>query len=807
MHVRALYALLFLFGLSQTPGLSDDLKVLPAQLELSGPLDRARVIVTRSTSEGLTQDVTHQVAYTIADNKVAEVSDEGIVTARSDGQTVLVVTLNQQTSTIPVSVTSCSTPDRSSFRHDVVPVLTKLGCNSGGCHGKAEGQAGFRLSVFGFDAPADHEALVKQNRGRRVNRVRPGASLLLGKATNRIPHGGGQRTETATVYYRTLEKWLSEGATFDDDSPALTSVEVQPAEAIMQVDGTRQVRVVAHFADNSIRDVSHLAEFQSNAEDVAAVTRDGQISGKGVPGEAAVLIRFLDKLAVCQVTLPRSGTKFIRPAENNFVDRLIWDKLERLGIQPSELSDDATFLRRVRLDTTGTLPSADEAERFIADSDPNKRAALIDRLLEREEYAVYQALRWSDVLRLDSNALGAESAVAFTRWLRQQFRNNRPYDDFVRDILTAKGSTRTEGPAALYLTLNKPTELGSSISQLFLGVRIECAECHHHPFEKWSQEDFYGFAGMFTGVSLKNLPGGAKAVTVKTGSDLKHPRTGQPVLARGLGQDLTAATNAADNREADRRALLANWLTSADNPFFARSIVNRVWATYFERGLVDPVDDLRATNPASNEPLLAALTTHFQQHNFDLKELTRIILNSRTYQLSSVRNSTNADDHQNFSSAAFRPLPAEVLLDAISTATGVAEKFNGWPVGARAIEVWDNRMPSYFFRIFGRPTRTTVCSCERGDSPSISQALHLLNSPEISAKIQHRHGTARHLANSRQPPSEIVNRLYLTTLSRLPNDQERDLMLKTFSGSESRQEAVEDLLWTLMNTKEFLFNH
>lgn len=727
----------------------------------------------------------------------------GVSRIRSVSAT-LVFFLTVPLASAALSSTSPATADVSFF-NQVIPALTKLGCNSGSCHGKAEGQNGFKLSVFGFDPEADYEALVKQSRGRRVNRVVPAASLMLRKATGAVPHGGGQRTEKSSIHYQTVLQWLTEGAPFDAEPVAVARIEVEPSEIVLPLTGAQQLQVTAHFSDGEVRDVTGTAEFQSNSETVAIVSSDGRVSAKGVPGEAAVLVRFLHHLAVCRVTMPRTDTQFQRPVENNFIDKLVWDKLERLGVQPSELSDDSTFLRRVYLDTIGTLPTSNEAREFLARSEPDKRSLLIQELLQRHEYSVYQSLKWADLLRLDSNALGAESSVAFTRWLRIQFQQNRPYDKFVRDILAASGSIQAESPAALYTTLKEPKELGSSISQLFLGIRIECAECHHHPFEKWSQDDFYAFAGLFTSVGTKTLPNGVPAITVKPGADLRNPRTNLPVVAKGLGQDPPEPHNA--DVTTDRRLRLADWMTSEANPYFARAIVNRIWSAYFARGLVDPVDDLRATNPASHEALHEALADYLIRSHYDLKLLTRLILESRTYQLSPIQNGSNADDQQHFSRAEFRPVPAEVLLDAICQTTAIPEKFNGWPLGARAIEVWDNRMPSYFFRIFGRPTRTTVCACERGDAPSISQALHLLNSPEISEKLQHRHGRVRQLARSDLSPEQIVEELYLTTLSRFPTDEESLLMTAAFQKSEDRVEVVEDLMWTLLNTKEFLFNH
>jgi hypothetical protein len=544
------------------------------------------------------------------------------------------------------------------------------------------------------------------------------------------------------------------------------------------------------------------ADYETNAGNIAAVDPRGLVEASDVPGEAAILVRFLGHVAVSRITLPRPGVDVQRPEEQNFIDGLVWNKLQKLGIQPSELADDATFLRRAYLDVIGTLPTAEAARKFLADTAFDKRARLVDELLARPEYVDYWSMRWADLLRVDQLTITPQGAVAMTRWLRKQFAANLPYDQFVRDILIVQGNTQAEGPAALYKAFDTPEAVSRSISQLFLGVRIECAQCHHHPSEKWAQADYFGWTGFFTGITRKPLPTGGEAIISRGVADPKHPRTGEIIPTQALGAEPANFSNVGD-----RRRVLADWMTSAANPFFTRMIVNRLWAHYMGHGLIMPIDDLRNTNPATNELLLDALCLSMQEARYDLKAFTRMLMNSRVYQLSPMTNAANFSDRQNFSHALDKSLPAEVLLDMVCHATGVAEKFNGWPLGYRAIELWDSRVPSYFFRIFGRPSRTSVCECERSNEPSIAQALHLLNSPELIAKIQHPHGTARRLAKSTSPPAEIVDDLYLVTLSRFPRDDERRLMLEAFAASPDRQSAVEDVLWTLLNTKEFLYNH
>ena len=784
-----------------------EIQVLPKSVTLWGPESAAQVVVRESRIDGPAIDRTDTASYHMADPTVAAVARRGRLEPVADGTTVLVIQTGGHQVAVPVKVTGVHQPAPISFRNEIIPILTKAGCNSGSCHGKAEGKNGFKLSVFGFDPRADHDALTKEARGRRVNSAAFRQSLLLQKVTGAIPHGGGRQFEEASISYRRLLRWIREGAALDSAKTASTTgIIVEPDQRLLSFRSHQQLRVVAVDSDGRKRDVTAEAQYESNAPSIATVDHHGLVQGGDHPGEAAILVRYMNHVALCRIVMPRPDVIVVRPPESNFIDRLAWDKLERMGIEPSPECSEATFLRRVYLDTIGTLPTSDAARHFLDSTDPEKRTRLIAELLERREYALFWSLLWSDLLRVDANALGAESVVAMTRWLRRQFETNRPYDQMVRDILTARGSAQAESPAAFYTTLNEPAELASATSQLFLGVRIECARCHHHPFERWSQRDFVAFAGFFTGVTKKKLPDGTTAIVAQLGSDLKHPRTNDVIPAAGLGG--LPALSAAKETLFGRRQALADWMTDDSNPFLARALANRLWAHYFGRGLVEPVDDLRATNPATNEPLLAALAEYLQSVDYDIKAFTRTLLSSRVYQLSPLTNETNARDNQHFSHATYRPMPAEVLLDAICQVTGVPEKFNGWPVGARSIEVWDNRMPSYFFRIFGRPARTTVCECERGDAPTISQALHLTNSPEIGSKINHRRGRARQLAASDRTPREVIEELYLTALSRRPSAEERRLLMPLFGQDEiDRRAAAEDVLWTLVNIKEFLFNH
>lgn len=773
-------------------------KVSPERVVLDGPESAQQLLVVTSDA-----DLTSTARYEVTDPRVAAVTATGRVEPRAEGATEVLVRSGGRPLRVSVEVRGINHPTPVSFEQQVIPLLTKAGCNSGGCHGKAEGQNGFKLSVFGYDPEADYRAIVAEGRGRRIFPSAPESSLLVAKATGLTPHGGGKKLHEGSPAYRRLVRWIAEGARLrTETSPPLARIEVEPRERSLSPGGSQQLRVTAIDAGGQRWDVTAETEFESNATTIAGVDRGGFVQAGQVPGESAILVRYLGQVTVCRLTVPRAGVRFPRPPEANFVDKHVWDRLERLGIPPSDPADDATFLRRVCLDVIGTLPTTKEARDFLADPDPKKRDKLIDRLLDRPEYADYWAMKWADLLRVDRDLLTPQGAVAFTRWLRQQFADNRLYDQIVRDVLTAKGKVTSVGPAGLYKVLDKPEVASRSLSQVFLGVRIECAQCHHHPADRWGQDDYFALAGFFTGVTRKTSAGG-EVVVAGGGADLPHPRTGRPVTTRALGgKDVTLPAHA------DRRMPLADWMTAPDNPYLARAIVNRLWAHYLGRGLVEPVDDLRATNPAGNEPLLAALAAHLVEVRYDLKALTRTILTSRVYQLGRATKA-NADDEQNFSHARPRTLPAEVLLDAVCQVTEVPEKFNGAPEGVRAIQLWDNRMPSYFLTLFGRPARTSVCECERGTEPTVAQALHLMNAPEIAAKIHSRRGVARRLADSTMTPAEIVDELSLLTHARLPTPAERAALLDLFDGKgvAARRGAVEDALWALLNTKEFLLNH
>ncbi len=734
-------------------------------------------------------------------------------------------------------------PAAISFELDVMPILSARGCNTGPCHGKARGQNGFQLSLLGFDSDFDFAAITKEARGRRVFPAAPNKSLLLQKPAGELPHGGGKRLDTGGREYDVIRRWIELGMPRRvANEPALERVSVQPAERSMTNDATQPLAVAAHYSDGSTRDVTGLATYQSSESAIVAVDANGLIKTGALPGEAAIMARYMGKIAVSNVAIPLKGKV---PAEFyaalprfNFIDGLVWDKLERLGITPSEPAGNATFLRRAYLDVIGRLPTADEVREFLADPSGDKRARLLDRLLDRPEYADFWANKWADLLRPNPYRVGIKAVRSLDQFLRDSFRQNKPYDQFAREIVTAQGSTWRNGAATVFRDRREPAELTTIVSQLFLGVRLECAKCHHHPFEIWSQDDFYSFAAFFARVGFKGtglsppISGGEEIVyTAGTGS-VKHPLTDKVLEPRPLGGEVlasaaesaAAAPNSAPaagensgrrrrrpsgpaaDPENDPRESLAAWMTADDNPYFAKVIVNRVWADLMGRGLVEPVDDLRGTNPASNPELLDELANEFRRQGYDPKKLLKSIMSSHVYGLSSTPNERNIFDTRNYSRHYRQRLRAEVLLDAACDITDVAESFDAMPAGSRAMELWTHRSESLFLDSFGRPDPNQDPPCERTSDTTVVQALHLMNSPRLNSKVTADTGRAATLASSDRTPEKTVEELYLLVYARQPTEDELKIGLKVFDERNSnRRQATEDLLWALLNTPEFVF--
>lgn len=695
---------------------------------------------------------------------------------------------------------------RFHFESDIVPIFSKFGCNAGACHGKAEGQNGFKLSVFGYDPAADRKSLMVEGRGRRVFPAVPEQSLLLKKISGGTPHGGGVRIKRGTPEYATLRNWIAAGMPFGDaDAPRVVDVKVSPPERKLKPSEEQQLTVTAIYSDGKRQNVTHHAKFFSNNEGLATVDDEGLVTAGTSPGEAAIMVSYLGRVDVFHALVPRTGAagNITAPPQRNFIDRHVDAKLRKLNIVPSEICDDATFLRRVSLDLIGTLPTAAEARTFLADKRANKRTLLVEALMKRPEFADYWAMKWADLLRVDRQALGHKGAYAFYRWIRESIANNKPYDRFVTELVTADGNLRDAPAGHFYKVVKKPGDVASTLSQVLLGIRIECAQCHHHPFDRWTQTDYYGMTAYFTQVGFKKSPRG-EMLTAMRKTTTKQPRTGEVVFAYPLGSN-----NPAASPEGDRRRQLAAWMTAVDNPWVAQNFVNRLWAHLMGRGLIEPVDDVRSTNPPSNPELLAAMSADFVKHGFDFRQLVRRITSSRTYQLASKTNATNTRDEQNYSRALFKRLDAEVLLDAVCQTTGVPEKFAGVPSGYRAIQLWDSHVPHDFLKLFGRPTRATACECERVAAPSVSQVLHVLNSPKIHGKLSHAGGRIAALADRfSKNDARLIDELYLTFYSRYPSKSEKTAMVAYLKqNSTRRRAAAEDIAWSMMNTVEFLFNH
>jgi len=778
-----------------------DLRVDPPTIQLTGPGARQTLLIHGTREDGRVVDLTAQAKVIPADGRVVVV-DGAVVRALTDGETAVQVRVAGNILNVPVRVIGSSGPRRYHFEKDIVTLFGRFGCNASGCHGKAEGQNGFKLSVFGFDPAADYTALVKEARGRRVFAAAPDRSLLLTKASGQIAHGGGIRIPAGSEAYETIRGWVAAGCPVGRaDEPGVERIRVEPAERVLDMHAGQQLRVSARYTDGRIADVTHLARFQSNNDAVASVAADGRVTASDVPGETAVMASFMNEVAVGRVLVPRADkVDFPILPEHNLIDPVVDNKLRKLQIVPSGLADDAEFLRRAFLDLIGTLPTADEVRKFLADTDAQKRGKLIDGLLDRPEYADFWALKWSDVLRVDRQALGARDAYAYYRWVRESIVENKPFDRLTRELVTAEGPLDEVPAAAFYKAVPKPGEAANTLAQVFLGVRIGCAECHHHPFDRWGQSDYYGMAAFFTPVTVKKL-GPGEAVVAQGEAMARHARSGESVRAMPLGGKAVAGSG-------DRRADLAAWITAPDNPYFARNVVNRLWAHFLGRGLVEPVDDVRSTNPPSNPELHDALAKQFVESKYDVKAMIRLICASRVYQTASAPNATNRRDEQNYSRALFKRPGAEVMMDMVTQTTGVAEKFDGAPLGTRAIQLWDSKVRHYFLRQFGRPSRASACECERNDEPNIAQVLHLLNSDFIHDRLRHDGGTIARLCREQADDRRVLEELWLTFLSRPPRPGElKPAFDHLGKKANTRREAFEDIGWALLNTKEFLFNH
>ncbi len=796
------------------------------EIRLTGAGDRLQLILNGYLPTGDLRDVTRTAAYSTKPEGVVQVTKTGFVTPLGDGLATVTATVGGKTESVQIRVEKFSVPQAINFGNQVVPIFTKAGCNSGGCHGKSGGQNGFRLSLLGFEPQEDYEYLVKEARSRRIFPAAPDQSLLLKKGAAVVPHGGGAKLELGSYDYNLLRRWIAQGMPFGKpNDPVVESVDVFPKERVMSPKGTQQLSVLARYTDGRVEDVTRAALFEANEKEIAETGKLGLVSMGEQPGDVAVMIRYQGKVSVFLASLPLGAPVKNLPPEKTFVDSLVFKKLKKVGMPPSEICDDATFVRRVTLDVAGRLPTKSETEKFLADKAPNKREKWVDQLLASSDYADFFANMWSALLRNQRSVVNGRTepfrrgTYAFNAWIRDSLHLNKPYDQFVREVIAASGDIANNPPVAWYRQVKTSSQQLEDTAQLFLGTRLQCAQCHHHPFEKWSQRDYYSFGAFFSQIGRRtgSQPGEEMIYASRKVAAGTNKKDGQRVLPAGLGA--TALELGADD---DARHSLVDWMTDSKNKFFAPALVNRYWKHFFNRGLVEPEDDMRETNPATNPELLEALAQNFVKSGFDLKKLVRDIVTSSTYQLSAIPNSHNTKDKQYFSRYYPKRLTAEVLLDAIDTLTKSSTKWSGLPAGTRAVQLPDNSFnsASYFLQVFGRPDNASACACERSQDASLAQSLHLLNSKDIQAKLSANTGRAAEIsADEKRKDEQKMQELYLWAFSRLPVSHEANVGVEHVEKKtkravdakadvkKARREAYEDIVWALISSKEFLFNH
>ena len=800
----SLFCVIFLTGLAHAQPPVTRLAVYPPEVNLTAARARSSFVVQATYADGLTRDVTDRAAARLANPALAR-RDRHLLFPAADGVTDLVVEFGGRAAAVPVTVRGAKADAPVSFTRDVMPVFLRAGCNSGGCHGAARGKDGFRLSLFGFDPDGDHFRLTREANGRRLNLALPAESLLLEKATGKVPHTGGKRFEDTGDLHQAVVRWLDAGAPQDPPNvPAPVGIDLYPKSAVLGGKGEQQRLVVrARYSDGSERDVTPLALFLSGNDASAKVSEDGVVTA-GDRGEAFVMARFHTfTVGSPFVVLPKGLTfDFPKVPENNVIDALVFDKLRKLRVAPSELCDDETFLRRVCLDVAGVLPTAEEYYRFMNDKAPDKRAKLVDELLGRKEFAELWVLKWAELLQIrTSQIVSYKAMLLYFNWLQDRIANNVPVDQWVQELLAAKGGTFKNPATNYYQTEQDTLKIAENVAQVFLGMRVQCAQCHNHPFDRWTMDDYYGFAAFFAQVGRKGTDDPREVVVFNGGGgDVRHPVGGRVMAPKFLGG---AAPDCAGK---DRREVLAKWLASPDNPYFATNLANVVWAHFFGRGIVHEVDDVRVSNPASNPELLAEMGRRFTEYKYDFKKLVRDICTSRTYQLATRPNASNEGDTRNFARQSLRRIRAETFLDALSQVTETKNKFPGLPQGARAVQIADGNVSTYFLTTFGRATRETVCSCEVKLEPTLSQSLHLLNGEATTQRIVQGNLIGRRLAE-KKTPEEVVEELFVRCLSRKPLPEERAKLLAAVGAEADKKRALEDVFWSLLNSREFMFNH
>jgi hypothetical protein len=793
--------------------------VYPTKISLEGLDDAQQLVLTATLPDGRLQDLSSDAQYEVADRKVARVTSTGRIVPLANGSTEVTAHYGDKVVKVPVTTARCDVNLPINFGNQIVPIFTKLGCNSGGCHGKASGQNGFKISLLGFEPEVDYNALVKEARGRRVFPAAPDNSLLLLKAAGGMAHGGGKRMEVGSDEYRLVRRWIAAGLPYGEKTdPVVTHISVYPEHRVMTRQNHQQFAAYAHYSDGRVEDITRRAQYESNDQEIAIVDAGGMVRTLAMSGEAAIMVRYQSYVSTFRATVPLGlPTPNYSFPPQTLVDRHTQAKWQQLGLVPSGLCSDEEFIRRLSIDLTGTLPTPKQVLDFVADKDPGKRDKLVDQLLDSPEYAYFFANKWADVLRVKRRGQPnlAAGTFAFHQWIRQAIARDMPYDDFARCILGASGDEVSNPPSVWYKELNKHELLVDDTAQVFLGLRLACAQCHHHPYEKWSQDDYWGLAAFYARVGRKNVqvpgeqPGQGPArlfVYNQPRGAVINKRTSQPAVMKPLdGKPVTVSVYD------DPRQKLMDWMVDAKNPFFARAVANRYWAHFFGRGIVDPLDDMRITNPPSNPELLDALAKDLIEHKYSLKHLIATLCKSRTYQLSATPNDFNKHDKQNYARYYPRRLSAEVLFDALNQVTDSPVAFGGLPQDShapkRAIMLPDESFPSYFLDVFGRPQRISACECERVSEANLAQALHLLNSEEVQGKLTRGGGRADKLAQDKRPDEEKVDELFLWALGRKPSAEQRETALAHIKKlGANKKAAYENILWALLNTKEFIFN-
>lgn len=792
------------------------LKLYPESVTLNSRESRQQLLA-QALSEGRGEDWTRTASWTSSAPGIVDVSPAGMLSPKGDGEATITATRDGVSASLNVKVDGYAKPFAWAFREHVIPILSKRGCNQGACHGALAGKNGFKLTLRGYDPEVDYDVLTRQAQGRRILLAEPEKSLLLQKASFAIPHGGGRLLKKDSFEYRVVREWIENGA----PAPAASDIEVVdlevfPKTAVLRKGAEQQLVVRARYGDGRYEDVTHWAKFTSNDEGVAHVDdATGRVKMLG-HGEAAITVWYSSKVLYTRLAVPYetevAPEKYSRFTRSNFIDDHVVAKLRGLNIEPSPLAGDEMFIRRAFLDASGTLPTPEEVENFLADKSPNKRARLIETILAKPEFTDYWAYKWSDLMLVSSRKLGPVGMQSFYNWIRDSVEQNKGWDRFAREILTSSGSTRQNGALNYFVLHKDPIDLTENVTQAFLGQRLTCARCHNHPLEKWTQKQYYQMANLFARVGLKNgNTMGETIVFPRPAGDVNHPRLLRPMNPTPLDGDEMSLDSSAD-----RRAHFAAWLTSPKNQFFARNLVNRVWGNFMGRGLTDPIDDVRATNPASNAELFDALVADFTR-DFDVKRLIRTIMNSTAYQLSSEPNGSNQSDNKYYSHYILKRLPAEVLLDSMSQVTGVPTAFDGYPSGTRALQLPDVQIKSDFLNVFGRPKRVICDAGERSSDPSIAQALHVINGETLNRKLMNPNSVASLFLKLGVSDARMVEQIYLSAFSRFPSADERQRAVELLKGSrlpkgtpesllEARRQGVEDLLWALLTSKEFLFN-